>query len=965
MQKVEFSNKYLSLQLDVNGLTTGFIDKGTGKNYCDRKKKAPFAYVRKGEQRYAASSIQRTANGIQVDFDRSDVRVEFTVAVKDQYFVFEVAKVSDPQIDELVFANIYLKLAGTFDEAFAGCALALNLQTDVPEMPGLNHRLRAIGCRLFGIVGAKAAVLGCQPAEMRALIKTVVKAADDLPHSPVGGPYALDTPMSKGSFVFDLGDIGEHNVDQWIEMMHSLGFTQIEFHGAEAKSFRFGDCEANPELHPRGWDSIKAVIDKLHAAGIAAVLHNYSFCIDKKCAWVTPKPDPRLAKDAAFTLAATIDAETDAIPVIESTEDMSAVLREYLPKLDILQNGVTLQIDDELVKYSGVDKRKPFGFCKCERGANGTQKSAHVKGAKVYHLKECFGLFIPDGESTLFTEVAERNAAFYNYCGFDMIYLDALDGEASVNGRRNGWHYGGKFAHELFKRLKKPALMEMATFHHHLWYVRSRVGAWDAPQRGFKRFIDCHVASNDRDRRMFMPGHLGWWYANQRMKWSRAEGWHDAGKLSVYSETQFTDDIEYLAGKALATDVCFSLGGIWPDYPKQNETIRKKVEIIGRYEQLRHAGKVPASIKAELRKPGVECILKPDSAGNWLFHPAEYIKAKVGVSPEGARVQTLNRFDRQPFRMRLEALPAAVAYDAPGTVCLTDYADIKEFTEHADSANVRSDLCLTSDRVKCGECSADFTALNCGKGRSGAWAMIGRKYIPLKSLAGTDALGVWIHGDGQREVLNFQLLCPEYASTSYTDRCVTIDFKGWKYFALVEPDTDHFAKYCWPYVSYKNSLMEFPDDPEEMEALVASSRHLYRAPYHIFSGHCAVDQIASFSLWYNNLPPGKSVQCSISPVRALPLKLINLRNPRVRVNGAEIVFPVEMEPGQYLEFNALDDCKLYRPTGELIRSIAPQGAHPELNSGKNLLVVAGDNVGEALAPRAQITVMATDAHALK
>lgn len=67
---------------------------------------------------------------------------------------------------------------------------------------------------------------------------------------------------------------------------------------------------------------MKAMTDKLHAAGILAGLHTYAFFLDKKSKWVTPIPDPRLAKDAIFTLAAPLDAATAMVPVAETTEAM-------------------------------------------------------------------------------------------------------------------------------------------------------------------------------------------------------------------------------------------------------------------------------------------------------------------------------------------------------------------------------------------------------------------------------------------------------------------------------------------------------------------------------------------------------------------------------------------------------------------------------------------------------------------
>ena len=102
----------------------------------------------------------------------------------------------------------------------------------------------------------------------------------------------------------------------------------------------------------------------------------------------------------------------------------------------LVHNSVTLQIDDELITYSEIDKDPPYAFTKCKRGAWNTRVSSHAKGAKVHHLQQAFKMFIPDVNSTLFAEVAENTAYMYNYCGFDMCYLDALDQQHRFGGEK-------------------------------------------------------------------------------------------------------------------------------------------------------------------------------------------------------------------------------------------------------------------------------------------------------------------------------------------------------------------------------------------------------------------------------------------------------------------------------------------------------------------------------------------------
>jgi hypothetical protein len=168
-----------------------------------------------------------------------------------------------------------------------------------------------------------------------------------------------------------------------------------------------------------------------------------------------------------------------------------------------------------------------------------------------HHSQQCWGCFLPEGDSTLFGEVAGRIASVINECGFDFTYLDGLDGAHVIAGEENRWHYGARFAFEIFRRCRRPTMMEMATFHHHLWFVRSRLQAWDHAVCGHKKFIDLHCFSNEGCRRIFMPRHLGW---------SRVLAWID----STHDVT-FDDEVEYMWGKGLGTDSGYSLQEVTPD----------------------------------------------------------------------------------------------------------------------------------------------------------------------------------------------------------------------------------------------------------------------------------------------------------------------------------------------------------------------------------------------------------------
>ena len=595
-------NRCATIVLSANGRCASFIDRAAGRDQLATA--GPIARVKVRGKDFPCSAALLEDGRLTLTFGESSLRAVIAVRVQPRYFTFEVTSVSGGAVEELEFCRFALKAPSS--PAFSACVLALNLKTNVPELPQANTTLHALCYSRFGFPGAMAALIACPGNELRAAMQEAVSAAPDLPHSPRGGPWALDAPGNRDSYLFNFGGLSEETADEWIAATKTVGFQQIEFHGGG--SFRFGDCRLNPQTYPRGRASLRAVIDKLHAAGIKAGLHTYAFFIDKRCPWVAPVPDKRLAKDASFTLAADLSATATRVPTVESTQNISAITGFFV------RNSVTVQIDDELITYAGVEQGPSGGFSGCQRGALGTRAAPHAKGAKVQHLKECFGLFLPDPETTLFAEVAAATADTFNECGFDSIYLDALDGEDVLGGPAAGWHYGSKFVFEIWKRLKRPALMEMSTFHHHLWYVRSRLGAWDHPNRSYKRFIDLHCAANEGNGKMFLPGLLGWWAVKT---WQGAQ-----------TEPTFSDDIEYLCCKAIGTDCGQALMGIDPQNLRTNPALARLADIFRQYEDLRQRRYFSEKVRADMAAAGKEFTLVQADGGEPAVRPVVYAKHK-------------------------------------------------------------------------------------------------------------------------------------------------------------------------------------------------------------------------------------------------------------------------------------------------------------------------------------------------
>ena len=74
-------------------------------------------------------------------------------------------------------------------------------------------RVAATAYARFGFPGAKAAVIGCPQDKLRQVLQEAVAAAPELPHSPIGGPWALGKPINQGSYLFNFDGVTQETVD--------------------------------------------------------------------------------------------------------------------------------------------------------------------------------------------------------------------------------------------------------------------------------------------------------------------------------------------------------------------------------------------------------------------------------------------------------------------------------------------------------------------------------------------------------------------------------------------------------------------------------------------------------------------------------------------------------------------------------------------------------------------------------
>ena len=905
-----FENAHVRYTISADGKNLAFVDRLTGVDYLKRSPESSCALVRTKGKEYPATSVAFSDGRLVLGFGEGNVEVILTVEPRRTYILLTVESVKGDSPDSIAFLNVPLTVKGRPDESFGSCALSLNLITRVDQLPALQTHLQASCYRKFGIEGARVAIVGMPMEKMLPALKDALSDADEMPHCPVAGPWAHDVAFNRGSYLFNFGSLSESNVDDWIAMAKSLGVTQIDNHGGGG-FFRFGDFVLDAAKWPEGWDTYRRIVKRLHDAGIGSIFHTYAFFIDKRSRYVSPVPDKRLDAFRTFSLAEPVGPDATEILVNESTKGMSTVTGFFE------HNSVVLHLDDELVTFGAVSQEPPWRFGQVSRGAFGTKAASHEKGTNARHLKECFGLFVPDPESTLLEEIAENHAEIVNSCGFDGMYLDAIDGSSILRGPDECWYWASKFVFAIQKRLKKPVGMEMSAMWHHFWQYRTRWQAWDYPQRGHKRFIDIHAESVNGG--LLLPLHLGWW------------------NFQAFSPPQveptYPDVIEYLGAKLIGWDAGISLtGAIDPQRLNDVPLFREAVDILRTCEELRRTNAFDETVRASLRQPGKEFSLLRDEAGKWRFRPASYDSHVAAFSePWSLSWTTENPFENQPLKLRIEALMSAGSYDDPANVVLADLSDAGAFTGPPRAADGVTAKLIRGNGANASEPAGALMASNSEKvARNAAWVRLDRRFDPCLNLRSHQALGVWVEGDRLGEILAVRLESPRHVSYgAIADRYIPVDFTGRRQFTLVETESVRWSDYVW-------------NDGKWL--------------YNVYRETIDFGAVESVSIWYNNLPDDREVKCLIGPIKAVPMLPCTVKKPTVTLNDQIIELPIEVQSGGRVELNGSGEFALLGSRGETLENGTVKVAIPVLQKGRNdIRFSCGQAKGPA--PRAKVTVI--------
>jgi hypothetical protein len=887
--EIVVENNSLRLTLGEDGMARQLLEKKSGRNWLSSRP-TPFASVVKGASIFPVSALTPSGGVVRADFAGAGVEADLRFTANPSGIEVEVVGISG-EVSKLIFVqllpdipeNVGELLNICWNDKFAVCVMALS--DKVHTATGSAGLLGAVVVPEVGIVGGKAQIIAVPTAQFLDTVQAVERQFG-LPSPMIGGQWAKSSQAVRLSYLFT--DLTEANADETIRLARLGGFGAIMIYaGTWAASA--GSYPINTDNFPSGEDSLKAVIDKCHAAGLKVGMHTLTSMISKTDPLVTPRPDPRLLKDNEATLAATIDSAATVINAVAPLSTFPGQAAVY----GVNQGGLDIQIDDEIIEYRTIGGPGNKQFLQCTRGFAGTAPAPHLVGARIYHLCERLGRYMVDLRTSLKDDVADNIAGVYNRCGFDMIDFDG--GELN-DVLQPGWYWMGQQQMAVFQRIKRDVLVQGSGVTQWLWHIFARMKCDDFACTAVKEYLDYHKIGDlwNYYHRNFMPAELGWW-----------------GFLSWAPDHRSTtpDQVELYGARMIALDTPVSVQTRLSDLQTNGRT-DEMFGLLGNYEQIRLANLVPAALRASMRS-GEWHLVKNN--GRWAFAPASY--QVFSVTAPG-QVSITNQFASQPLRFRLEAAPSLATPGDSDNVMLfhpNSPLALKTSTTSVSTGELisRIEFAGSADSI-----NPFIVGASAPKGASG----------PTKAfdLSGHRALAVTLNVQGPSQepgsspaVLNVQLESP---GKMYRDYDIDLTWRGPHTVILPEPTTSR-------------TLTDFRPGPDS---------YRFKAAMYAFD----YSHVVAINFRWMRPPKGAAVNCSVMCVEALAEQATQIISPSISIGNVRLTIPATLNTGDYAEFMDDELVRVFDHNGVKLMETRPAGSTPTLATIRNRVAIDCSDPGQ-------------------
>ena len=471
------------------------------------------------------------------------------------------------------------------------------------------------------VVGSKIALFGCAAAEALDTIGAIAQA-EGLPYPMIDGVWSKKSPEAGRSYM--IADFSENTIDELLDYVVQSGLGGL-YHGDPFKTW--GHYEPHPRHFPNGTAGVKTCVEKARAKGLRLGVHTLTNFIQPTDPYVSPAPDPRLAKTGSSTLTQDIALETTEIPVASP---------EYFNNDDA--NWMrTVMIGEELIRYRAVSESEPWLLLDCQRGAFRTETTAHARGAEVGKLLDHpYKVFFPNLE--LQREIAVNLARLFNETGLNQMDFDGHEG-ALASGQ--GSYAIDLFAKDFHDNLEHTVFNGTSLMSHYYWHINTYCN-WGEPwYGGFRESMQQYRIDNqDYLERNFLPNMLGWY---------------------LMAETTHLSDMEWMLARAAGYNAGFALATSLSALQKNPHT-PVILDAIREWEAARRSGAFSDGQRERMKDSKSEFHLERVDEGVWNLYPFhlsedftyQQILRQPG-EPTAAAWDVDNPGVEQPMQVRLHA----------------------------------------------------------------------------------------------------------------------------------------------------------------------------------------------------------------------------------------------------------------------------------------------------------------------
>lgn len=578
---------------------------------------------------FYANCVRREGNKLIVGFEIAPYEAVVEIKERPEYITFTLADfivhptdyegicITPPPVEEFRLMQLPVTnrehfgewLNVSWDEDIAVNVLATSPEARIDALRRNGYRiLSADAVKGIRLKGCEAALIVSRTDRLLDVIDAIEEDYD-LPR----GVKSRRSDKINSSMYWTM-EIEPATVDEHIALAKKGGFTNMLIYWgaifAKGKvTYKYCNEYDYCDNYPKGYEDLKAMLDKIKAAGITPGLHILHSHIGTATRYVTPVADSRLNLTRHFTLSRPLGTEDTTIYVDRNPEGVT-----LHPKCRVLRFG------GELIRYESYSEEYPYRFEGCVRGHFDTTVTTHPAGeiGGVLDVSE-FGAtsIYLDQYTDLQDEVAEKIAAFYK-AGFEFVYFDGSEG---VNAPYE--YHVANAQYRVYQKLNPtPLFCEGAAKSHFSWHMISGGNAFDVFQPcEFKEMLRVHPAAEiHRMQEDFTRVNFGWW--------------------DFFSDTQ-PDQFEYGTSRAAAWGCPITLRaevergrevmkGLFGGYPRMDDCL----EVLRRWEDVRAKHWLTPERKKTLKDLNQEHILLINEEGEYEllpYAPIENVPEEIGA----------------------------------------------------------------------------------------------------------------------------------------------------------------------------------------------------------------------------------------------------------------------------------------------------------------------------------------------